>query len=96
MTGDSYTSVFQKRLFGLRKIDAVKLPHHGSKNGNNAEILQLIDRYKCRKVIVSTNEGDKELDKKLMADIEERIGKDNVVYSYNTDRVDKNNPGITL
>lgn len=96
MTGDSCTSSFRDKLKGLTKINVIKLPHHGSKNGNNAEILQLIDEYKCEKVIVSTKEEDKELDKKLMADIENRIGKNNVVYSYNPNQVDKNYTEITL
>lgn len=96
MTGDSCTSSFRDKLNGLTKINVIKLPHHGSKNGNNAEILQLIDEYKCEKVIVSTKEEDKELDKKLMADIENRIGKNNVVYSYNPNQVDKNYTEITL
>ena len=96
MTGDSYTSSFEDKLNGLTKINVIKLPHHGSKNGNNAGILQLIDKYKCEKVIVSTKEEDKELDKKLMADIENRIGKNNVVYSYNPNEADKNYTEITL
>ena len=89
MTGDSSVRVFQKNLSNLpelKKIDVIKLPHHGSKNGNNDGILRLIDKYKCEKTIVSTKEDDKELDKKLIEEIENKIGKYNVIYSYNQDQ----------
>jgi metallo-beta-lactamase superfamily len=99
MTGDSSTSVFQNKLCELKKIkklDVIKLPHHGSKNGNNDGILHLIDKYKCRKVIVSTKEKDEELDKKLIEQIEKKIMARNVIYSYDTNQVDKNYTEITL
>ncbi len=99
MTGDSSTSVFQNKLYELQKlekIDVIKLPHHGSKNGNNDGILHLIDEYKCRKVIVSTKEKDKELDKKLIEQIENKIMASNVIYSYDTNQADKNYTEITI
>ena len=94
MTGDSSVRVFQKNLSNLpelKKIDVIKLPHHGSKNGNNDGILRLIDKYKCEKIIVSTKEDDKELDKKLIKEIE-----NNVIYSYNQKQDDKKYTEIIL
>ena len=99
MTGDSSVRAFQKNLSNfpeLKKIDVIKLPHHGSKNGNNDGILRLIDKYKCEKIIVSTKEDDKELDKKLIEEIEKKIGKYNVIYSYNQKQDDTNYIEITL
>lgn len=99
MTGDSSVRVFQKNLSNmpeLKKIDVIKLPHHGSKNGNNDGILRLIDTYKCEKIIVSTKEDDKELDKKLIEEIEKIIEKYNVIYSYNQKEDDTNYIEITL
>ena len=99
MTGDSSTSVFQNKLYELQKlekIDVIKLPHHGSKNSNNNGIFHLIDKYKCGKVIVSTKEKDKELDEKLIKQIENKIMDKNVIYSYDTNHADKNYTEITL
>lgn len=99
MTGDSSISVFQKKLFDLpklKKIDLIKLPHHGSKNGNNDGVLRLIDKYQCDQIIVSTKEDDKELDKELIEEIEKKIGKENVKYSYNQKQDDTNYIEITL
>ena len=99
MTGDSSISVFQKKLFDLsklKKINVIKLPHHGSKNGNNNGVLGLIDKYQCEQIIVSTKENDKELDKELIEEIEKKIGKNNVKYSYNQKQDDTNYIEITL
>jgi metallo-beta-lactamase family protein len=99
MTGDSSTSIFQKKIFEmheLKKIDVIKLPHHGSRNGNNNGILKLIEKYKCKKVIVSTKENDKDLDIELIKKIEKKIMIENVVYSYNLNSDDKNYTEITL
>lgn len=99
MTGDSSISVFQKKLFDLsklKKINVIKLPHHGSKNGNNNGVLGLIDKYQCEQIIVSTKENDKELDKELIEEIEKKIGKNNVKYSYNQKQDDTNYIDITL
>ena len=99
MTGDSSISVFRKKMFDLpklKKIDVIKLPHHGSKNGNNDGILRLIDKYQCKKIIVSTKEDDKELDKKLIKEIKNKIGEDNVICSYNQKQDDTNYIEITL
>lgn len=62
LTGDAFPSTLAQSLMRLMKvrelddgklaIDAIKLPHHGSRGNINKELLDLV---KCRRYLISTN-----------------------------------------
>lgn len=65
MTGDGYISdimpyinelVGDKTLHSIKKLELIKIPHHGSKS-NNLDLEQLLEKIKCDKFIITNGDN---------------------------------------